>query len=61
MKLNLCFFFGHKWIQRDEWTPSFDAEIITEFKFINICARCGKRMVTHGVWNGDDFDIVDHE
>ena len=59
MKISLCTFIGHKWVQKEKWVPSFWAEVITEYTFTNTCLRCGKKHVLHQVWNGSDFEVVD--
>lgn len=48
-----CHFLGlHGKSFKATYIPSIDADVVTEYKFENICPRCGKRtVIAHEKWD----------
>lgn len=56
----MCALGIHDAKHTDKWTPSIEANIVTEFEQTHICRRCGK-ILHHTLlrWNGKEMIDVE--
>lgn len=52
----LCSMGIHDVSHSDKWTPSIDADIVTEYEYTAKCRRCGKLLDhSHLKWDGQEM------